>query len=346
MIKPFRFLFLTLCFTIAILAVAQYVPPEDPFAIQNNNKLVSLDEISLPVLAKLKVRHVKSQPRFDIGLFGNSRSLNVGIHDLSLGDCKFFNFSVPSESFRFTVANLERFHEIGKAPRLALISIDHFELQHYNNPISFFAPTRWKMAIEDIKSGFMRDEIRSIDLLRMGWRHVWIEIVRFKRTFTPATFFKGISHLLSSSSTFSFVSPLSIGYQSDGSRRVPVPANKKEFQTLIKPAQHQIDTGYFKYDIERLARLQKDGIQVVIYESPLEPKSGLFFHNQPTPQASRSRSTFVRACARMGLNCYTADPRRFIGNGGFWVNQTHPPSSVLGFYLNNLLDESQLACRR
>ena len=346
MIKPFRFLFLTLCFTAAIFAVAQYVPPGDPFAIKTNNKLVSLDGISLPVFAELKVRHVKSQPRFDIGLFGNSRSLNVGIDDLSLSDCKFFNFSVGSESFRFTVANLERFHTMGKAPKLALISIDHFELQHYSNPISFFAPTRWKMAIDDIKIGFTHDEIRFLELFRMAWRHIWTEFVRFKMTFTPETFFEGISHLLSGSSTFNLVSPLSIGYQSDGSRHFPVPANKKEFQTLIKPARHQIDTGYFIYDIERLARLQKDGIQVVIYESPLEPKSGLFFHNQPTPQASRSRSTFARACARMGLNCYTADPRRFIGNGGFWVNQTHPPSSVLGLFLDNLLDESQLACRR
>ena len=83
MIKPFRFLFLTVCFTAAIIAVAQYVPPGDPFTIKTNNKLVSLDGISLPVFAELKVRHVKSQPRFDVGLFGNSRSLNVGIDDLS-----------------------------------------------------------------------------------------------------------------------------------------------------------------------------------------------------------------------------------------------------------------------
>ena len=346
MIKPFRFLFLTVCFTAAIIAVAQYVPPGDPFTIKTNNKLVSLDGISLPVFAEFKIRHVKSQPRFDVGLFGNSRSLNVGIDDLSLSDCKFFNFSVGSESFRFSVANLERLHAMGKAPKLALISIDHFELQHYTNPISFFAPTRWKSAFEDIKAGFTHDEIRFLELFRMVWRHVWVEIVRFKMTFTPETFFKGISHLLSGSSTFSLVSPLSVGYQSDGSRQSPLPTNKKELQILIPTVRQQIDTGYFKYDMERLAKLQKDGIKVVIYESPLEPKSGLFFYNQPTSQASKSRSTFARACARMGLYCYPADPKRFSSNEDSWADQSHPPSSLLSLLLNDLIDESQLACRR
>jgi len=96
MIKPFRFLGMTLLFTVAMYSVAIYVPDEDPYAVKPKHQLVSLDELPLPVFAELKFRHVKRQPRYDIGLFGNSRSLGVGTRHLSLGDCRFFNFSVGS----------------------------------------------------------------------------------------------------------------------------------------------------------------------------------------------------------------------------------------------------------
>lgn len=345
MIKPFRFLVLALLFTATMYAVALYVPAGDPFANQSKHRLASLDGLPLPVFAELKFRHVERQPRYDIGLFGNSRSLNVGIRHLSLGDCRFFNFSVGSESFRFTVANLERLHEIGKVPRLALISIDHFELQRYNNPISFFAATRWKKAINDIMAGLTRDDIGFKDLLRMVWRHVWIEIRRFKMTFNPESFSSGIVNLFFDGSPFRWLAPSATGYHSDGSRNYLIPVNKKVFQTLMKPGSRQISDGYFKFDIERLARLQKRGIRVVIYESPLEPKSAAAFHKRPSPQAFSARRTFISACAELGLKCYSA-PRQLSDEEGLWKDYSHPPAKNLGAYLNTLLDENRLACLR
>jgi hypothetical protein len=344
-IKLFRFLGLALLFTAIMYAVALYVPAGDPFANQPKHRLVSLDGLPLPVFAELKLRSVERQPQYDIGLFGNSRSLDVGIRHLSVGNCRFFNFSVGSESFRFTVANLERLHEIGKAPRLALISIDHFELQRYSNPISLFAATRWKKAINDIMAGLTRDDIGFEDLLRMGWRHVWIEIQRFKMVFNPKSFFSGIVNLFSDGSSFRWVAPSATGYHSDGSRNSPIPANKKVFQTLMKPGSHNISAGYFKFDIERLAHLQKRGIRIVIYESPLEPKSAAVFQQRPSPHASSTRRTFRNGCAELGLKCYSA-PRRLSDKEGLWTDYTHPPAKNLGAYLNGLLGENRLACLR
>lgn len=343
MIKPFRFLGLALLFIAAIYAVTTSVPIGDPFKSQPQRKLADLDGLTLPVFANLKFRHVERQRRYDVGLFGNSRSLDVGVRHLSLGKCRFFNFSVPSESFRFTVANLERLQKVGKAPKLALISLDHFELQRYNNPISFFAATRWKNAVNDILAGLTRDDIYPGDLLRMVWRHVWIEIRRFKMTFNPDSFFTGIGNLFSSGNSFWGGAPLATGYYFDGSRYSPEAPNKAVPKTLLKPTSFQIRTGYFRFDLERLARLQKQGTQVVIYESPLEPKSAAEFQQRPSPQATHSRKTFKRACAELDLKCYSP-PGGLSGDEGLWTDQTHPPAKSLGSYLNKLLYENRLAC--
>jgi len=345
MINPFKFIGLAFLFTVAMYAVATYVPAKDPFAVQPKNQLVALDGLSLPAFAELKFRHVARQPRYDIGLFGNSRSLGVGARHLSLGECRFFNFSVGSESFRFTIANLERLQEIGKAPTLALISIDNFELQRYNNPISLFAAIRWEKAFNDIMAGLTRGDIGFEDVLRMGWRHVWIEIKRFKMTFNPETFFTGIVTLFSDGNYFQRVSPSATGYYFDGSRNSPELAKEAVFNILLKPTSQQIKAGYFKFDIERLARLQKMGILAVVYESPLEPKSADAFLRRPSPQAINSRKTFKKACAELGLKCYTA-PRRLSNDEGFWTDPSHPPAKNLGVYLDGLLDKNRLACPR
>ncbi|MBL6933400.1 MAG: hypothetical protein ISR45_10665 [Rhodospirillales bacterium] len=345
MINPFKFLGLAFLFMAGIYTIATYVPGEDPFSNQPSHQLVSLDGLPLPVFAELKFRHVARQFRYDVGLFGNSRSLDIGTRHLSLGQCRFFNFSVGSESFRFTVANLERLKKIGKAPKLALISIDNFELQRYNNPISLFASIRWKKAIADIMAGLTRADIGFKDFIRMGWRHVWIEVKRFEMTFNPETFYTGIVNLFSDGNYFQWVSPTAVGYHLDGSRNSPEPVKKMAFKNLLKPTSHQIKSGYFKFDLERLARLQKYGIQVVIYESSLEPKSAAAFHKRPSSQASGSRRVFNSACAKLGLKCYVA-PQGLDGDEGLWTDHSHPPAKLVGNYLNKLLSENQLACLR
>lgn len=344
MIQPLKFIGLVFVFVAIVYQVAIDVPPGDPFAKHHGQQLAPLDRMPLPVFAKLKFRHIENQPRYDLGLFGNSRSLNVGARHLSLGTCRFFNYSVPSESFRFTVANLERLQKAGKAPKLALISLDHFELQRYNNPISFFAAVRWKNALNDLLAGLTRDDIGPWDLLRMVWRHALIETRRFKMVFNPETFSSGIGNVFSTNHTFRKVAPSQTGYHSDGSRSSSAPEEKMGLMTLVKPVSYQIRTGYFRFDLERLARIQKQGTQVVIYESPLEPKSAAIFQRRPSPQASQTRKTFERTCSKLVLRCYpSAGPLE--GHADLWPNNTHPPAQVLSPYLNTLLDKNPLACR-
>lgn len=345
MIRPFGFLSLSLLFAAALYAVALYVPVGDPFTNQPDQRLVFLDKLPLPAFAELKLRHVERQPRYDIGLFGNSRSLGVGTRHLSLGNCRFFNFSIGSESFRYSVANLERLQEIGKAPKLAVISLDHLELQRYNNPISFFAATRWKKAVKDMLAGLTRDDIGFGEFLRMGWRHLWIEVKRFKMAFNPESFSSGIKNLFSNGPSFRLVAQTAKGYYADGSRNSPELTTQKFFSTPLKSISRQIRAGYFRFDLERLGRLQKLGTQVVIYESHLEPKSAALFLQRPSPQASAARKTLNSACAQLGLNCYSP-PGRLNGDEGLWTDQSHPPAKSLGSYLNTLLDENRLVCSR
>jgi len=343
MIKPRTFIGWSLLFTVVAFSVTTYVPEKDFFVDRSEQNLVFLDRLPVPVFAGLKLQHVQGQPRFDTGLFGNSRSLGVGRRHLSLGKCSYFNFSVPSESLRHTVSNLERLQELGKAPRLALISFDNFELQRYNNPISPFIGQRWAAAVKDLVAGATRDDIGFTDFLRMGWRHLWIEIRRFRMIFGPEAFSAGLTNMFTDEEGYRRPDASASGYHPDGSREAPPPASQAAPEGLLKPVSQQIIAGYLRYDLERLSRLQKLGTRFIIYETPLEPKSAAALHKQPSPQAAQTRRAFKQNCSALKLKCYIAPPRLEDDNGR-WNDHSHPPAKILGAYLRGLMRDSQMAC--
>jgi hypothetical protein len=79
----------------------QYFGPDhDPFVLADRMPMIDLKEI--------KIRHALRVERFDVGLFGNSRIIQVSQADFNYGNGRFFNFAIPGSSIRNSISMLDR----------------------------------------------------------------------------------------------------------------------------------------------------------------------------------------------------------------------------------------------
>ena len=86
--------------------------------------------INLPAedICKIKLNHAYTSQTYDVAIFGNSRSLNISKVDIDLGNQSFFNFSIPGQSFRNSIAIITELSKQKKLPKKIIISYDFFEL--------------------------------------------------------------------------------------------------------------------------------------------------------------------------------------------------------------------------
>ena len=91
--------------------------------------------------AKLAVALERDRP-FALGLFGNSRILPVSAADLAGDDG--FNFAVPGQSLRQSLAMIEALAKAGRLPARIVIAMDHVELGLPGDvPVTPRGPRRW-----------------------------------------------------------------------------------------------------------------------------------------------------------------------------------------------------------
>ncbi len=90
------------------------------------DRLAVIDHLPIYDVAETKVAHARAVPPFTVGLFGNSRVIQVGVAALATDAGGAFNFAVPGTGFRQSVALLEVLVSGGRAPRIAVISLDSF----------------------------------------------------------------------------------------------------------------------------------------------------------------------------------------------------------------------------
>lgn len=325
--------------------VSNLIPDADPFSDAGNARPIYLDKLSGTVLAGLKRIHARNHGRYDIGLFGNSRSLNVAGSDIGIDGCSFFNFSVGSESLRSSIAYLELLAADGRLPRIAAISVDNFELQRYNNPLFLSVADRWALIARDMTVGWRRQDISLREVAKMGWRHAIIESRLFMQNFQVELFRMGLKRLAGLPTDF-FDYGLGGGiYIADGSRRSASGAPMKQEGDIIAPGSPQILFGYLRYDLERLKRLQDRGTRVVMFETLLEPKSARVYAANPSAHASATRKRFLSICEELSFHCQTA-PGEVPFSALPWEEITHPPGKSTGAYLSRVLADEARHCRR
>lgn len=343
MIRPYPFL----AFSAALIALFWYLggalPPADPFDASGRFSSHQLDRLSGQAIAELKLNHARRQGRYDIGVFGNSRSLNVSKADVGVNGCTFFNFSIGSESLRSSIAFLELLAAADRAPRIAFVSVDHFELQRYNNPLFLSAAARWRLLVRDLWMGVRRHDITFREVTKMAWRHAIIESLLFKQIFEIEFAISGVRNLFG----FSEGDPAPVAgnafYRADGSRSPAAATLKQRLDGLLSPGTPQILFGYLKYDLERLRRLQDEGIRVILFETFIDPESAGHFAANPSPYAAVTRDRFLTLCRELTLSCHVA-PAGVPFRDLRWGDHSHPPAKSTGAYLNMLLAGETRRC--
>ena len=339
LIRPVVFLVFVGAGIAAVAGLLKPAPDGDVFAPLGLRELVDLSGLGFPGVYAAKKAHGLLAPRHDVGLFGNSRSLMVAAADVGLTDAAFFNFSVISGSFRASVLLLEELAAAGKAPRLAIISLDHLELQEDNNPaIAGIAP-RVALAVDDAVVGLVHPRIGWAEAGRMAWRHFYGAIRDLGRILNFRRLVLGLRARVGALPIASWLGPASgpsePGFRRDGSVAFPEIAQPAIPVSAPQPALYIL--GYLDADLERVAALRDLGTRVVIYESLLDPVNAAHVAAHPNQAAVAARNRWLRACRRLALECHRFAAEAMPSMVGAWTDASHPPAALLGRYVRRLI---------
>ena len=284
-------------------------------------------------LVAAKLLHARSQPVYDLGLFGNSRSVMVGSSDLRLPEMSFFNFSVPGSSIRNSVVMLEELARHKKLPRLSIISFDNAHLQFFGNAELRRPALQIRLAVQDA----FAQGVSSKERIKVVWRHVyqvgWVGILRY---FSWLEFRKGLAFQM-----YGWNAPQAeIEYFADGSRPQTAVDRTAEVDFEIAAPSPSVLKGYLIKDLERVARLNRQGMaRIIIYESPLAPQSRLL-GGANHPVATKTRRTFLDACRSLKLTCLPAPIKHLALSADGWRDATHAPASSLGTILTSIIKQN------
>ncbi|MSP67829.1 MAG: hypothetical protein EXQ96_07000 [Alphaproteobacteria bacterium] len=322
------------------VALLSYVGPSGrPFA-WDGAQPVALDSFYPDRIWAAKIAHARETPRYDLGLFGNSRSIMVAAGDIDL-PCRFFNFSMPGESFRNSVEMLEALGRHHRAPAIAVISLDNFELQYMGHPE--FPPLGLRLRRAFLDLGFVPSEgtLSARDAARLSWRHVLVTWLRVKEMFTADYVIAALGRALRLDWQPAPVPVGSAGgYLLDGSRSVAPRARGEDLGLVPRPPSHSVIPGLLRHDLARLAALRQRGLvdRVMVYESPLSPGNAERLLADPTPLAAADRAAFLATCHALLLDCRPATSLDAAASD--WTNADHPPAGALGTMVRGSVTDS------
>ena len=134
---------------------------------------LDLDAHSSRFLAQHKIAHLVQSTPYDIVLFGNSRSVQVGAANLGTRSCSFFNAAIPGQSFRNSVAMVERLANLGHTFDTVMIGLDNFLIQFAGNATAVPFQDRIMITIRDVLYVFDHGDIT--DVQQAIWRGLFAE---------------------------------------------------------------------------------------------------------------------------------------------------------------------------
>ncbi|CCQ75469.1 hypothetical protein [Magnetospira sp. QH-2] len=312
------------------------IPETNPFSEDRPAIPHTVDGYGEHQMARMKIRQaVRRDTPYDVGLFGNSRILSVERQSLGQESCSLFNFALSGQSFRSTVDLLRELASVNRLPRVVIISLDHFELQLYNNT----EWTGWRRRMATLKadlaavarepSGDLREAMRIL------WRHAWTESLLFRRQFEALFVRRSLLNIFGPTAD---QMPVALkgqgGYRPDGSHQPPT-APVTNLPPLTRHTPQIIDT-ILRRDLHRLKKLERrHGLRILIYESPLHPASRAVFDHQPSVFAVNNRKTFLETCANLNLACFSAESVLLPPVTG-WTDASHPPAAALGQWIGSV----------
>lgn len=315
--------FVVFCVTVAVLLLLRIVSlPTDVLDDQHRRWAMALlpgDEI-----AALKLWQAEKEPRYDIGLFGNSRILMVGADELGLGNRRVFNFAIGGQSIRQSIRLLEELRARGKAPAIAVVSMDYVELGLPGGlGVSPGPPWRWLEEAADVWIAWKREGLRSavVQIINIGSAEEQQMAITFNHFF-----------VLSKLRALAGSAGPPASFRPDGSQKEVIPAGP----VTISPLPRRADTyPQLESDFARLAAIRDAGTRVLVYESPVAPQLMSVNDRGLSANARAVRYRFHEACARFQLECH--GPPSLTAQA--WFNRDHPRAALLAAWLRPLIEQ-------
>ena len=308
---------------------------ENVFKTGNEDGLRRLAGLPIHDLAALKRRHAAAVARYDIGLFGNSRVVQVGAADIGADERRFFNFAVPGTTLRQSVELLDLLVEDGSAPRVAVISVDNAVL-HFQSRLAYpglirrlpdAAAGAWQ--IRGTGDGGWPLAIRAlIDDIGTGWAQI-------RHVYSFGQIYSRLSFMFPE--VFPARTVFELAFRRDGSRPMATPSGRTDPTTLPPSEPFVLATAYMKQDLARLARIQARGVVVVLYESPLYPGDAVQTAAAGALDARPLRALFYERCRALALTCRPAAHLGRTGAPPYWPDCCHAPAALLGPYIADLV---------
>lgn len=319
----------TLIGVLAIIFIAQLTPLKiDVFDDKASSARSLLDGLSASDIASLKKLHAEQTVRYSVGLFGNSRILDVSDSDVGKFKDGLFNFAITGSSIRQTVAFLEALADLDKIPRVVVVSLDNFELQLFANPEYPHPPMRWKLLLSDLNIALFTPNVALADRTKIAWRWAHDEWVWFVGLFNVKRLLNRVTV-----GTEDRGEARQAAYRIDGSREPPATIRSPD---ILAPGPRMFIDRVFDADLARLSAIGRRGVRIIIYESPLEPRSAEAFKRSPSPFATDLRSRMAQSSDRMGFEWYPASG--WLDDGRMsWRDSNHPPVPALGLYIATLI---------
>lgn len=318
-----RVFFIFVLLGTAALGFLQLPPSGAPFHPDQTSLRQRLDRLPETDLASLKYRHAAQSARFQVGLFGNSRAVQVSAKNLGLDETSFFNFALPGTSFRQSVVFLEALVDKGKGPKTALISFDNAALQFYGNATWPTLPARWRQVWRDITYGLSQD-VDNKQLAKNIVRHLWTDWQFVKALFS-------MTRLINKTGFWQAGTDAPPQYRVDGSRDEGPVDSRVEIEKLT-PQSLSVLTDFLAFELKRLADLRAYGTTVIVYESPVAPGS-----YEDTAPISVTRASMMEACRKLMLTCIPAAELVEGPSPPFWQDSSHAPSALLGAWLSEIV---------
>ena len=324
--KKFFFIFFcTIIFSFFAIQILLKIPIKQELFKKNisNQERGVLNNLTSYDLSKIKLHNAENKEKFDIAIFGNSRSVNIGKSDLQIRDEEFFNFSIPGESFRNSVSMIEILFNKNKVPKTNIIAFDNFEIDliggNVINPNLFFHRVKKKT-------------IEFFYLINISYKEAFKNLHDY-----IIEEFRGLKYLFSITRNKIYV-PLIFGYFYKDKVNL-ISENGKNIKTeLLKKKKYKFD--YIrndKYlllekDLNTLKRVkEKTGVNIIIYISPILPD---FQINQKlSSKAKFVKDRLFKICKKNKIRCIDS-PMISNKKKPFWDDSSHPPSQKIGSWIS------------
>ena len=324
----FNFFICTFLLFFCFLFLINKILDNNYFTSQYTDSLRS-NLIDLPAedICKIKLNQAYTSQTYDVAIFGNSRSLYISKDNIDLGNQSFFNFSIPGQSFRNSIAIITELSKRKKLPKKIIVSYDFFEFGlPGDNQICFISfSDRIVNILGDFK--FLLKKKLYYD----GTIYIYNNFINEFKNFKYKISIIRIRTILKL--FFLYPNKNSLLVYDDGSIQERIINDKKEYKFKF---QREDKYQLIEKDFKHLSNLIKNKSELIIYVSPLEPSVFLDKNFKLSDNAKINKYRFLMLCKKFSFSCFNG---LIIKNTDepFWADSTHPPAKRMGEWISKVL---------